>query len=251
MSVETSISHAFNLNNKSCCFIKRGHYDEAVQHLIIALQIAKQFAIAAQPPQESSSKQARSAWSSRSRSAISDCSDDHQEEYEYLCQSELKFEATSTDSYIHRTPVFVDARKRDEDATLSHISFYVMFNLSLAYHLRALNEEDEVEAKKSLSVAKRLYELTLQMQVQDDSENSVITMAALLNNLSQVHNVLKNINEMRRYQELLLTALVILVDSGSPEFDASSSNGSSTALDGFMGNVMHLMIIESPVASAA
>ena len=259
MPVESPVSYVYYLNNKSCCFIKQGLYEEATENLKIALERAREIALVS-----SSKERDRSISVRRSCPPTSAC-----DEFKYTCHSESKkLHTTSSESdssFVFRTPVFVDETMCDEDPNLSNASCYIVFNLSLAYHLKALeNKEDKGEANKFLSVARNLYELTFRMQNANNSESSdLLLTAAVLNNISTVHNALNNKNEMHACLQLLLSALVILVDTRClPPLLPSNTTTSSTTdnthpqhikniLDGFVGNVMHLIIRDPFAASAA
>ena len=175
---------------------------------------------------------------------------------------------SESDSFVFRTPVFVDETRCDEDPYVSNASCYIVFNLSLAYHLKALeNNDDKEEANKYLAVAKSLYELTFRMQhthKNDSNSSDILLTAAVLNNISVVHNALNNKNEMQQCLELLLSSLVLLVDTrclpplpprnstiSSTEEEDHTSHHVQKMLDGFVGNVMHLLIKNPMAASAA
>jgi hypothetical protein len=106
--------------------------------------------------------------------------------------------------------------------------------------------EDEALSQRNLAKAKRLYELTFLMQAQNVEANLHIT-SALLNNLSLVHNALGNKFEAEQCDHLLLSTLLLLVDMGGLTRQESGNKN----LTGFLDNVMHLIITQSPVASAA
>jgi hypothetical protein len=64
--------------------------------------------------------------------------------------------------------------------------------------------------------------------------------------MSLVHKALGNRHEAEQCDQLLLSTLLLLVDMGglTPQKIAKD-------LTGFLGNVMHLIMTQSPVASAA
>ena len=157
--------------------------------------------------------------------------------------------------YVYDNPLLITDFSGNDLQSLNRISFYIMFNLSLSHHLQAVydgnNNEDR---KKSLLLAKRLYELTYQLQggvnyKQSMNDCNLVITAALLNNLSVVHESLGNEHEATLCQQSLLSALLLLVDMGEQHFLAE--DGYQSTLDGFMGNVIHLMSTVSPVAKAA
>lgn len=224
----------------------------AIENLMVALKATREIAMAwhsqelSQPRNEGSSTS-----SSLPHVASLACSDVYQDDaYEGLCRNELKVEASSFAPYIHRNPVFVHAPMSEDHVSLTNISFYITFNLGLAHHLKALKDEHDGEVTRSFDAAKALYGLALRIQNRK-SEGDPILVAALLNNLSVVHGVLNNRSEMRLYEELLLSALVLMVDHAGQESAFITHKRSLSSIYGFMGNVLHLMIAESQVASAA
>ena len=263
MSIENPVLHVYYLNNKSCGFIKQGLYEEATENLKIALEKAREIAM-----DSCSKRQGRSESVGRPCHPTSVC-----KEYRDMCQRKpVKLHSAScseSDSFVFRTPVFVDETRCDEDPYVSNASCYIVFNLSLAYHLMALeNRDDKEETNKYLAVAKSLYELTFRMQHthKNDSNSSsdILLTAAVLNNISAVHNALNNKNEMQQCLELLLSSLVLLVDTrclpplpprnstiSSTEEEDHTSHHVQKMLDGFVGNVMHLLIKNPMAASAA
>jgi len=159
---------------------------------------------------------------------------------------------------MHRTPVFIDEQQFLDDFSLSSISFYIMFNLSLTQHLKALGNEgdDSRRTEQVLIIAKRLYELTLHQSQR--SACDLILVAAMLNNLSVVHNALKEKEGMVHCLKLLVSTLSLLRDvdrrrvRGESSLNATRGEVSSAdILDGFMGNVIHLMMSDSSVAPCA
>jgi hypothetical protein len=111
--------------------------------------------------------------------------------------------------------------------------------------MKGVSNEDEAMSQRALATVKRLYELTFQMQAQDVETNLLLT-SALLNNLSLVHKALGNSHEAEQCDQLLLSTLLLHVDMGGKTPQESAND-----LTGFLGNVMHLIMTQSPVASAA
>ena len=83
------------------------------------------------------------------------------------------------------------------------------------------------------------------MEAQGVKSNLWIT-AALLNNLSQVNKVFHNEYEAQQCDELLLSAVLLLVD-----LNDGNNNQSSTIVEGFLSNVIHLILRDSNIASVA
>lgn len=245
MSFSNSIELARSLSNEACCLIKQRHYDDAISNFMLALKETKRAALESRST-SASDCEVRSPLRVAAPLPASPCSDDHRCAFEALCHQEPCHPSpTSSLPYIFQKPVFIDETCCHDEQTIARFSFHIMFNLALAHHLKALHGNRE-EERKFFSVSKRLYELTFQMQAQE-FESNLVLMAALLNNLSLVHIALENQHEAEQCQHLLLSTLLLLVDMGAQVV----ANGSHLEVEGFMGNVVHLMITESPVASAA
>lgn len=258
MSISNPLEYARSLNNKACCLMKQQHYDEAVSSLMVALKETKRIALEAKSnafaPGSSHQVGGPSCFDTRSAPAGTPCSEDYQCEFESLCRNDKArqqqcFETSLRLPYVYENPIFIDECSLAwDEPIISRFSFFIMFNLALVHHLKGLLAGgDEEETAKNLKVSKRLYELTFQMQAQE-SESNLVLMAALLNNLSLVHTALHANSEAQQCQQLLLSALLLLVDMGAQVAEARYQ---SSYIDGFMGNVVHLMVTESPVALAA
>ncbi len=247
--LRSPLEYACDLNNKSCCLIKQGHMSEAISNLMVALKEMRKIAIAGTDAEHCFASQCRSKSSRLGfRSAVSQCCDNHSDEFETLCRNDTNLSLSySSQQFIYQSPVFIHKTSETfDEPSIASISFYIMFNLALANHMKGFQGDPEAYAG-SLSVSRRLYELTFQMQAQE-SESNLMLMAAMLNNLFLVHQELGNESEAERCQQLLLSTLLLLVDMG--EQSVATARFQSD-LEGLMGNVMHLMSTESPIARAA
>jgi hypothetical protein len=147
---------------------------------------------------------------------------------------------------LYTEPVYLsEVPRSSEEESITSLSFIIMFNLALCHHMKGTSSKDEALSQRTLAIAKRLYELTFQMQAQNVETNLLLT-SALLNNLSLVHKALGNRHEAEQCDQLLLSTLLLLVDMGGLTHQESVHD-----LAGFFGNVMHLIMTQSPVASAA
>jgi hypothetical protein len=151
--------------------------------------------------------------------------------------------------YIYKEPMYITdiSKFSGDESTITTIFFTaIIFNLSLSYHLKGMEIEDDTLSRNNLEKSKRLYELTFQMHAQLTETNFLLLTVAILNNLSLVHKALHGQYEADECDQRLLRALLLIVDTGGvfPEENKK-------VLDGFMGNVMHLVMKLSPVASAA
>ena len=137
--------------------------------------------------------------------------------------------------------------------SINRIAFYILFNLALSHHLWVVyGNNNQEECKHYLSKSRQFYELTYQFQgayYESNNDCNHMITAALLNNLAVVHELLGNEHEANVCQQSLLSAILLLVEMGEQQFFANG--GCQSALNGFMGNVIHLMSIVSPIARAA
>lgn len=228
------------LNNYACWLIQNGKFEEAVSSLFTALQATKASAQGDNCLPENETKEYASS-DSRLRSGCSmesvleNACDD--------CNIAIDSSVTSR-SFMYRKPVRI---REDycQDSYLQYVSFAIIFNLALSHHLNDIdNREQKQTQQPPFQTAKRLYELAFQLQAQMNERNLILT-SALLNNLSLVHQRLDSTLEAEQCQKLLLSIILLLVDHGE------ASTEFSVELDGFLGNVLHLILNASPVARAA
>ena len=251
-SSSSPIIVAAELNNRACVLIQNADYDEAITILKEGLQIAKQSTKEAQ--QQSQNCCSSSSAEEPQETSPQGCSNDNSAIASF--QLPPKEAATADASTKTRKdpskpfvcddplPITGFSSTMDSDDVVAHLSFILLFNLALSYHLRAL--QDDIPSKevstRLMETAQRLYEYTFQLQSQL-SEMSVLTTVALLNNLAQVHKILKNDYEAHQCDKLLLSALLLIVDMGEPAWKDS--------VDSYMSNVMHLIFAESTVTASA
>lgn len=89
----------------------------------------------------------------------------------------------------------------------------------------------------------RLYQLAYGIHMQEDVNISVYQTIPIVNNLSQVHWALGNFRDANICCKNLLTTLVFLRECGEDK--------TVEDLDGFYSNVMHLVLQDRQVATAA
>ena len=89
-------------------------------------------------------------------------------------------------------------------------SFICMFNLAIAYHVRANYSPDE---DYNFAVVLRLYELTFALQAMEDLDVGITVNLAILNNLGQIHKRLNNKRSASRCFENMLASIVCLIEA--------------------------------------
>jgi tetratricopeptide (TPR) repeat protein len=245
------------LNNEAYCLIKKRQYDEAVGLLTKALSLIKKTTEEADmepkqlvsadgssnvPCDNPSSTSPSVPESSRNQSCPHDT-------FHRSFHMQDQLEASPHHSpYIYKEPMYIThiSMFSGDNSTITTMFFTaIIFNLSLCYHLKGIENEDDILSRKNLEKSKRLYELTFQMHAQLTETNFLLT-TALLNNLALVHKALNNQYEADRCDQRLLRALLLIVDRGGV-----LTEDNKKVLDCFMGNVMHLVMKNSSVASAA
>jgi tetratricopeptide (TPR) repeat protein len=203
-------------NNEAVSLIATGHYAEAISKLFDALDSFKRLMNATldlrecQVPITSSLDAFMKEGYHPSTDSIP-----QENEQNYLYQRAIRIpEAQCGHSY--RETVMA--------------SCIIVFNLALAHHLSS-----------SLIEAVQLYELSFNIQLQEQLENNVLYTLAVVNNLGLVHRLLRDEEASGKCFQHVLATLMLLTDCGQ---------ASMGQLEGFFCNVTCL-ISETTVASAA
>jgi tetratricopeptide (TPR) repeat protein len=151
-------------------------------------------------------------------------------------------------SFIFSSPIFLPTEDLSSKAFYQeyylHLSFILMYNLALTYHLCAIDGEI---CQRNLESAVALYELAYTIQKTEDLDVSVIQTMAIVNNLGQVHTALGNVDKSQYCYQHLLSTIMHLNESGAASDYAAEE---SLSLDGFVGNVLSL-ILTTPAATPA
>jgi hypothetical protein len=226
--------------------MKNGRYDDGVSILMKALRVAKNTAEVHTRSMEQDDADSSLSQTSQVDACMPEGEAIMMDESGKTCTMQDQVEANCQSPYLYTEPVYLsEVPRSSEEESITSLSFIIMFNLALCHHMKGVSNEDEAMSQRALAIAKRLYELTFQMQAQDVETNLLLT-SALLNNLSLAHKALGNSHEAEECEQLLLSTLLLLVDMGGLTPQESVND-----LTGFLGNVMHLIMTQSPVASAA
>jgi hypothetical protein len=100
------------------------------------------------------------------------------------------------------------------------VSCIVIFNLAIAYHLQGDSE--------SLVRALKLYELSFNLQRDQQFDNNILFILATINNLGSIHKQLKDEHSSQICFEHVLSTLMYLTDCGK---------ANDCHLDGFFRNI--------------
>lgn len=119
------------------------------------------------------------------------------------------------------------------------LSFIILFNLALAYHLRGL----ATECQRTLRKALRLYEMAYTVHIKEDLTLTALQAMAIVNNMGQIHAELgSSENSQECFQSLLSTFMYV---QGAAHEEARNH------MDGFVTNVLSFGIQGAKSAPAA
>jgi hypothetical protein len=145
--------------------------------------------------------------------------------------------------YIYRKPIHVSPHSMQEGHSMGvTLSLIVIFNLALAHHLVAVQNN---MCRRRLQKALQLYELAYQLQLEEKHEqqvNSLRFTMIIANNLGEIHRTVNNRSKHMMCLQHLLSTIMYLVDCQIP--------AESIELDGFFRNTSQL-ILQKRCASAA
>eukprot|EP00977_Amphora_coffeiformis_P012502 scaffold3079_cov174-Amphora_coffeaeformis.AAC.13 len=149
---------------------------------------------------------------------------------------------TTEAGFVFQEPIMVlpGSLESPSYAFFVKLSFIQLYNLALSHHLCALQRSNpEPFLRKALS----LYELAYTIHVSEDVELTILQSMAIVNNLGHLHKQLDNIEKSQQCFENLLTTLMFVKDCGEQDCHQ--------LLDGFLSNVMPLILCGSKPAPAA
>jgi tetratricopeptide (TPR) repeat protein len=150
------------------------------------------------------------------------------------------------DEFVYRKPIRVIDRYNPPNT--SEMLLIIVFNMALGYHLKALLLLDQQQQKRQrrdrfFHAALKLYELAHSMETEQGIEISTSHSIAILNNVAHVYKLLRHYDKSKELLLRMLTTLAYVVDNGaSSEVDH---------MDGFVQNVLHLILKDAHVARAA
>jgi hypothetical protein len=122
------------------------------------------------------------------------------------------------------------------------LSLYVVYNLALAYHLRALSHRRRKKPSSWRRVL-RLYELAHSIQARDAIGLTPTFSLALWNNLAQAYLEAEKEDKANVCWTNMLANFVCMIDHGC--------NREVDCIDDFLLNMSHLLCAQAPVADAA
>jgi hypothetical protein len=144
---------------------------------------------------------------------------------------------------MFRDPIHLSSTVFDcESEHCEKLACVIVYNLALAHHLRAMEEQNETSRQSLIRKALALYEHARQFLVGQDMDVSVLHSMAIACNLGHIHHMTGNDPASQMYFQHLLSAILYVVDCGEGEKVKS--------LHGFLLNVMPLISSVSTAPAA-
>lgn len=145
---------------------------------------------------------------------------------------------------IFRDPIHLSSTVFDS-CDIEHcekLACIILYNLALAHHLRAMEEQNATSRLSRLRKALSLYEHAHQILLNQEIDVSLLHSMAIACNLSHIHHITGNEPASQICLQHLLSAILYVVDCGE--------GGKVKPLDGFFRNVMPLIASVSSAPAA-
>ena len=180
------------------------------------------------------------------------------------------------EDFIYREPIFIETTNNsdscgnassvvdDVEDYSTTLSVTCVFNLALAHHLTAIDQDDD---EQRLRVALRLYEVCYLMQRNslDQAKNtsssntnsssiekmSLSHTLGLVNNSGQIHKSLHQYKRANRLFQHLLSSLVLVSEMDEQDGEDGNNDNSIDQLEGLWKTASQLVLSNPEVASAA
>jgi hypothetical protein len=145
--------------------------------------------------------------------------------------------------FIFRAPIIIPSHTADHTSFTYYVksSFMLLYNLALTHHLSALSGKD---TQKRLQKALGLYEFAYTIQTIEDIQLTVLQKMAIANNMGQIHAALDDTEKSRQCFQHLLSSIMFVHECGGDRDTVEQ-------LDGFIANVMFLILTGSSAHAAA
>jgi tetratricopeptide (TPR) repeat protein len=151
----------------------------------------------------------------------------------FVCWKALKIEKQSKEE-----------EERPSERTLALYSVASMFNLALGFHLSGHLTSSQCFLRKAEKWYERVYAL---LAVHFEA---TIFLLVVVNNLGRVHSQLSNYKRAEEYTEYLLAILMCVADENKSK-GIEHLEDYSVLCEGCFSNVMHLVLRDTRMASAA
>jgi tetratricopeptide (TPR) repeat protein len=239
----SSAASVSRFNSEGVSLLESAQYNEAITAFskgltlvkqVLALQGDNQVDEAASDSKETSTEHA-------SHSPI--CRFHKMQESDVTNECMDQEELLMDEPFIFRAPIFIPSYASTDHTSSMYYeksSFMLLYNLALTHHLSAL---DGNNTQKRLQKALKLYELAYSIQMTEDIQLTVLHTMAIVNNLGMVHAALEDKEKSRQCLQHLLSSVMFLHDCNDQD--------SIEQMDGFIRNVMSLILMSSSAPAAA
>jgi tetratricopeptide (TPR) repeat protein len=237
MNPSTAIAVS-NFNNVGVNLIESGLYDEAIIEFSKGLTLVKK--ILALQGDDDQADEAETSAEPASQSPSYHFHKMQEPMATNKCGDQEEF--LSDETFIFRAPLYIQSRVTDHTSFTYYVesSFMLLYNLALTHHLSSLSGDN---TQKSLRKALALYELAYTIQMTEDIQLTVLQTMAIANNLGQIHAALDDAEKSRQCFQHLLSSIMFMNDCGERD--------SVDQMDGFIANVMPLILMGSTAPAAA
>ena len=198
------------LNNDATCYLLNGDCSNANSHFVAALKASRQLQMSLTTVEDDDRAQC-------GKNTENDYCLDHLMEQASDCGNKL-LPGNDQEYFIYQQPIRIPISEADEkylreygfpahfQSRATTVSTAVIFNLALCHHLTALTRNNMPMLQK----AAKLYELASELRPHNDS--CTIFLLATINNLGQIHQILKDASKSEQCFRHLLMALMFLMD---------------------------------------
>jgi hypothetical protein len=247
------------LNNTGASLLLEGRHDHAVKTFVQALKLTRCLMRKERTPEQ---KKRKGSTPSRVKHGSHNlCSDlcnansmagdsTHISIGDFVIEGNVnsaKVELSS--SFVFMNPILIDqdTAVTRERQCLMKLAIILIFNLGLTHHMLGLQQGPDSSTRFSnLRKAFSLYELSCNMQIQEDVLLSDLYAMAHLNNLGQIQAVLGNQGMAKKYFFRLLQHLLLFKECSKQEDERSHQE-----LEGFFRNTTWLILRGPALAPAA
>jgi tetratricopeptide (TPR) repeat protein len=159
-----------------------------------------------------------------------------------ITECEGQEDILGNEPFTFRSPIYIPSYATDHTSFTYYVdsSFMLLYNLALTHHLSALSGNN---SQKRLRKALSLYELAYTIQMTEDIQLTFLQSMAIANNLGQIHTALGDEEKSRQCFQHLLSSIMFLNESGDRD--------SVEQMDGFIANIMPLILMGSSAPAAA
>jgi tetratricopeptide (TPR) repeat protein len=220
MTATTAKQIAIQQNNSAVSLIAAGDYDAAISALSSALEAYKNLM-----------GEVHDEYHQPVKTSLDQC----------MTQSPATQAKTTNedenDQYMYRRAIHIPLAIESNYQASIMVSVMIIFNLALAHQLSAVGSDKK---QSKLCKAIKLYELSFNLQRNENFDNNVVFTMATMNNMGLIYHTLNDGETANKCFEHLLSTLMFLIDCGE---------GDVCELDGFLRNVPN--VISEPCSAAA